>query len=88
MTTNLSDDLREALDNAAGGPFRLVDSKTNVSYVIMRADEYEKLKQMVEYDAREFDPSEAYAFVDEVMKDDDAHDPALESYQSVSKQEK
>jgi hypothetical protein len=85
---NLSEDLREALANAAGVPFHLVDSKTNVSYVIMRADQYEKLKHNFEYDDREFDPSEGCVFIDEVMKDDDAHDPALESYQSISKQEK
>ena len=77
---NISDDLREALANAADGPFHLVDSKTNVSYVIMRADHYEKLKHIIEYDDREFDPSEACAFVDEVMKYDDAHDPGVAAF--------
>jgi hypothetical protein len=53
--------------------------------VIMRADQYEKVKAVFESDDRDFDPSEAYPFVDEVMKEDDANDPSLESYQSYSK---
>ena len=36
------------------------------------------------YDDSEMDPSEAYPLVDEVMADDDARDPTLESYQGES----
>lgn len=87
MTTKLSDDLRRAIEQGGDIPVHLVDSVTNAGYVIMRADQYEKVKAVFESDDREFDPTEAYPFVDEVMKEDDANDPSLESYQSYSKQE-
>jgi hypothetical protein len=88
MTTKLSEDLREALEQGGDLPVRLVDATTNAGYVIMRADQYEKVKAVFEREDDNFDPREAYPFVDEVMKDDDAHDPGLESYQSFSKQGK
>jgi hypothetical protein len=85
MTTKLSDDLRLALEQGDGGPVHLVDATTNAGYVIMRADQYEKVKGIFEREKHDFDPREAYPFVDEVMREDDAHDPALDSYQSFSK---
>jgi hypothetical protein len=87
MTTNLSDDLRHAFEQGGGSPVHLVDATTNERYVLMRADQYEKVKAIFECEEQDFDPREAYPFVDEVMRDDDANDPALESYQSFTKRE-
>ncbi|MFI5456638.1 MAG: hypothetical protein ACHRXM_14415 [Isosphaerales bacterium] len=86
MTTKLSDELRLALEQEGGTPVHLVDATTNTGYVIMRADQYEKVKTVFEREDHDFDPCEAYPFVDEVMQEDDANDPTLESYQSFSKQ--
>ena len=82
MTTKLSDELRLALEQDGGIPVHLVDPMTNEAYVIMRADQYEKVKLVFEREDQVFDPREAYPFVDEAMREDDANDPALESYQS------
>jgi hypothetical protein len=87
MTTRLSDELRLALDQMRGNPVHLVDTTTNEGYVIMRADQYERVKAVFEREDHDFDPCEAYPFVDEVMRADDANDPALESYQSLSKKD-
>ena len=51
------------------------------------ADQYEKVKVLFEREEHELDPREAYPFVDEVMREDDANDPTLESYQSYAKRE-
>ena len=87
MTTKLSDELRLALEQDGGIPVRLVDTTTNQGYVIMRADQYERVKAVFEREDHDFDPREAYPFVDEVMREDDANDPTLESYQSFRGQE-
>ena len=43
MTTKLSDDLRQAIEKQGGSPVHVVDAATNVHYVLMRADEYERI---------------------------------------------
>ena len=87
MTTKLSDELRLALEQDGGIPVRLVDTTTNEGYVIMRADQYEKIRLVFEREDQDFDPREAYPFIDEAMREDDANDPTLESYQSFTKQQ-
>jgi hypothetical protein len=87
MITKPSDELRLALEQDGGIPVHLVDTTTNQGYVIMRADQYEKVKAIFEREDHDFDPREAYPFIDEAMQDDDANDPILESYQSFPKQE-
>jgi hypothetical protein len=87
MTTKLSDDLRQAIEKEGGGPVHLVDAVTNAHYVLMREEQYEKVKAVFEREDRDFDPREAYPFVERVMREDDANDPALSSYQSLTKQE-
>jgi hypothetical protein len=87
MTTDLSDELRLALEQEDGIPVHLVDATTNKTYVIMRVDQYEKVKVVFEREDHDFDPAEAYPFVDEVMQEDDSDDPTLESYQSFSRKE-
>jgi hypothetical protein len=58
MTTSLPDELRQALQQDGGSPVHLVDTETNVSYVIMRAEQYERVKLLFEGQA--FDPREFY----------------------------
>jgi hypothetical protein len=41
---------------------------------------YARVKNLI-YDDSEFDPREAYPMINEVMREDDANDPWLESYQ-------
>ena len=86
MKTKLPDELRLVLEQDGATPVHVVDAATNTCYVILRADQYEKVKAVFERDDQDFDAREAYPFVDEVMREDDADDPALKSYQSFSKQ--
>jgi hypothetical protein len=41
----------------------------------------------IDREDHDFDPREAYPFVDEAMQADDANDPTLETYQSFPSQE-
>jgi len=79
MTTNLPDDLRQAIEKGRGSPVHLVDAATKVHYVLMRVEQYEKVKAVFEHEDRDFDPREAYPFVEQVMREDDANDPTLSS---------
>jgi hypothetical protein len=81
MNLKLTDDQRQAIEEHGGSPVYLVDDMTNASYVLMRADQFERVKGFLE--ENEFDPREAYPFVERVMRDDDPNDPTLESYQNL-----
>jgi hypothetical protein len=87
MTAKFSDDLRQALEQAGSRPLHVVDATTKAHYVLLRIDQYEKVKAVFEREDQDFEPREAYPFVDEVMREDDANDPALGSYQSFAKRE-
>jgi hypothetical protein len=54
------------------------DPVTDERYVLVRQDVYARLRAALNDD---FDPREAYPFVDRTMAKDDALDPTLESYQ-------
>jgi len=56
-----------------------IDPRTHQTYVLVRQAVYERLKAVL--DVGEYDPDEGAAFINEVMAEDDAHDPLLESYQ-------
>lgn len=81
MTPKLINDLRQAIDEHGGAPVYVVDADTKEAYVIVRASQYEKVKALFENEG-DFDLREAYPFVDEAMREDDAGDPTLESYQA------
>lgn len=83
MTPKLSDDQRHALEERGGAPVYVVDAATNASYVLLRAEQFETLQSL--FAGEEFNPREAYPFVDRVMAEDDAHDPTLASYQGLPK---
>ena len=81
MIPTLTDEQRRAIEEHGGTPILLLDVVTNASYVLMRAEQYEKVRALLEVE--EFDPREAYPFIDEVMREDDALDPTLDSYQNA-----
>ena len=76
MTPKLTDELRLAIEERGGGPLYLVDATDN-HYVLMRADQYEKVKVLFEGD--DLDPREMYPLIDEVMKED-WDNPAMDIY--------
>jgi hypothetical protein len=59
---------------------RLNDPETQTVYVVLQAAAYEKMvRQLLQ--AGEVDPDEFLPMVNEIMAEDDADDPLLESYQ-------
>jgi hypothetical protein len=82
MMPNLTDDQRQAIEEHAGSPVYLIDTSTNISYVLLRADQFEKVRAL--FEDEEYNPRETYPFVERVMQEDDANDPTLDHYQDLS----
>jgi hypothetical protein len=60
-----------------------IDPGTKESYVLVRWEAYERWKTLLAMN--EYDPDEGMALVNEVMAEDDAGDPLLETYQHYGK---
>jgi hypothetical protein len=80
MSIELTREQRQAIQRGSVRPPRLKDPLTGQDYVLLHADVYERVRYLVE---DEFEPREAYPFVDRVMAEDDANDPHLETYQHL-----
>lgn len=61
-----------------------IDPQTQKTYVLVPRETYERIK--VRLAMEDYDPDEGAGFINEVMADDDAKDPYLESYQHYGKQ--
>jgi hypothetical protein len=77
MDIELTEQQSHALEAEENKPVRVIDPRTKESFVLLPAQAYERLKNRPDDD---FDPREAYPWVDKVMAADDAGDPGLESY--------
>ena len=60
-----------------------LDPQTKAKYVLVRQEVYERLKALIVMD--EYEADEGAAYINEIMADDDARDPYLESYQKYGK---
>jgi len=60
-----------------------LDPQTRETYVLVRREVYDRLKTLLALD--DYDPDEGAAEMNEVMAEDDAKDPHLESYQHFGK---
>ena len=56
-----------------------IDPRTNAKYVLVRQEVYQRLKALIAMD--QYNPDEGAAYINEIMAEDDAKDPLLESYQ-------
>ena len=63
-----------------GCPVPVVPPEVGEECVVLRKDAFEKIKHLL-YDDSEADPTRFYPLVSAMMAEDDANDPALESYQ-------
>jgi hypothetical protein len=76
--------LSEAQRQELNAPVPLaVDPQTNETYVLVRREAYDRLKALLSLS--DYDPEEGIGYVNEVMAEDDASDPLLESYQHYGK---
>ena len=48
MTTKFSDELRQAIEENDGAPVYVIDATTNASYVLMRAEQFERMSALVD----------------------------------------
>ncbi|HLN32932.1 MAG TPA: hypothetical protein VK395_34695 [Gemmataceae bacterium] len=60
-----------------------IDPQTQEIYVLVRREVYDRLKTLLALD--DYDPDEGAGSMNEVMAEDDAKDPYLESYQRSGK---
>jgi hypothetical protein len=72
----LDSGLKQALSQ--GTPVEVFDPATNEVYYVVSADQFHGLSAVT---AGDFDPRDGYPLIEQVMADDDAHDPLLDSYQ-------
>jgi hypothetical protein len=61
----------------------VIDPVTQTSYVLVRREVYERLKTLLALE--DYDPDEGAKYMNEVMAEDDAKDPYLQSYQHFGK---
>lgn len=76
--TVMHPDLRRAVHEAGENPVRLTDPDTNIEYVLVRAELFQKVKQLLD------DPSEAYPAIDEAWKEG-WDDPKMAEYDQYEK---
>lgn len=58
MASQMSDELRIAIEASHGGPLEIVDPVTNKTYVVIAAEYYQRIHALL--DAQGADPSLAY----------------------------
>jgi hypothetical protein len=81
MSPTITEQQRQALhETSDAGPVIVIDPTTNAEYVLVRADIFGQLQAWMS----DMEPQEAYPIVDQIMADDDLHDPTLDSYQDNS----
>jgi hypothetical protein len=71
---NLTNDQLKAVEAGVPVPVLLDSTKC----VLLREDVYDRLRQVT---SDVLDADTVYSLIEEVMADDDANDPALQSYQ-------
>jgi len=79
----LSDEQIVLLGNAGDHPIRVHNSQSHETCILVREDSYARLKSLL--DLGEYDPDEGAQYINEIMADDDANDPLLESYQKYAR---
>jgi 6-phosphogluconolactonase (cycloisomerase 2 family) len=60
-----------------------IDPQTKQTYVLVNKEVYDRWQALLAVD--EYDPDEGAAFINEIMADDDSHDPLLGTYQDYGK---
>jgi hypothetical protein len=75
--TTISPEIRRAIEEGGGQPTHLIDPETNAAYVLIPAEQFERLQSLLSEpgDVREFYPS-----VDRVFGAGGWDDPAMDVY--------
>jgi hypothetical protein len=78
MTPKLTDDQRHAIEEHNGQPVYLIDAATNAGYVLMKAEQYAKVKAL--FEDEEGHPRELYPLVEQSFLKAGWADPAMDAY--------
>ncbi len=73
----MTPELRRAIAEGGGQPTRLDDPETNISYVLIRADEFEKLQALL---TEEGHVRDHYPSIDRIFGNEWWNDPAMDLY--------
>jgi hypothetical protein len=77
----LTEQQSQELQKANGDDILVCDPQTHLEYVLVRRDLYAQLTELPDEDVRA-----SGELVDRIMAEDDAHDPYLQSYQSIARE--
>jgi hypothetical protein len=77
----LTEQQRQELKRAPNAAIRVTDPDTNQEYVLVRREVYEYLAALLDEDVRA-----SGELVDRIMADDDANDPYLAQYQTITRE--
>ena len=72
----LTQEQRAQLKQCGGRPFELIDPESNEHYVVIRADEYERLRAFL----GDQEPRELYPALHRALRDEGWDDPQLNDY--------
>jgi hypothetical protein len=71
-------EMKQAAERAGSVPVRLTDPETDDAYYLVREEVFERFKAVLDDG---LDMREVGILIDDAMRDDDACDPLLDSYQ-------
>jgi hypothetical protein len=74
--TAIPSEIRQAIEQAGDAPLQLTDPETNATYVIIRAEVYERMRALCD----DFDIRELYPMMNEVAAREGWDDPAMDIY--------
>lgn len=80
--TVMTKDLQQAVRDAGDQPLRLTDPESNTAYVVLRAEEYERLVARAD---EEPNPPETYAAFEKVAGPAGWNDPKMDVYEQHRK---
>jgi hypothetical protein len=63
-------------------PPQVRDPETNETYVLIKAAVYQRFRRLLEEEDDGLDMRQVGVLIEEAMREDDANDPLLESYQN------
>ena len=78
MATVLSEQERQALENAGGQPLQVVDPDTQRVYYLISGEQYEKIRALLVEE--EFDPRELYPLIAKTAGEAGWNEPMMDDY--------
>lgn len=87
MAVMLTPDLVSAVVEARGEPVRVRDPNTNQDYVLIKAELYERFRDLLADQDAGLNARQVAALIHQAMREDDEADPLLDGYQNYQRKE-